>query len=55
MLFNPAVIALSAVWGQVDAVPSLFVLSSLLLLFTGRQSLQREVLAFLLYTIAVAM
>src|SRR5207249_6511736 len=33
VLFNPAVIALSAGWGQVDAVPALLVLSSLLLLF----------------------
>src|SRR5215211_5005123 len=55
VLFNPAVIALSAVWGQVDSVPALFVLSSLLLLFTGRQSLQREVAAFLLYAVAIAM
>ncbi len=55
MLFNPAVIALSAVWGQVDSVPALLVLSSLLLLFTGRQSLQRELGAFLLFAGAVAM
>src|SRR5215211_6572298 len=55
VLFNPAVIALSAVWGQVDSVPALFVLSSLLLLFTGRQSLQREIAAFLLYAVAIAM
>jgi Gpi18-like mannosyltransferase len=55
VLFNPAVIALSAVWGQVDAVPALLVLSSLLLLFTGPQSARREVGAFLLLAIAVAM
>ena len=30
VLFNPAVIALSAGWGQVDAVPAMFVLWSLL-------------------------
>lgn len=55
VLFNPAVIALSAVWGQVDAVPALFVLGSLLLLFTGPQSLRRELSAFLLFAVAIAM
>jgi Gpi18-like mannosyltransferase len=55
VLFNPAVIALGAGWGQVDAVPAAFVLGSLLLLFTGRLSLQREVGAFLLFAVAVAM
>jgi Gpi18-like mannosyltransferase len=55
VLFNPAVIALSAVWGQVDAVPALLVLSSLLLLFTGPQSMRREIGAFLLFALAIAM
>ncbi len=55
VLFNPAVIALSAVWGQVDAVPALFVLSSLLLLFTGPRSLRREIAAFMLFAVAIAM
>ncbi len=55
VLFNPAVIALSAVWGQVDVVPAVFVLWSLLLLFTGPQSLRREVAAFLLFAVGVAM
>jgi Gpi18-like mannosyltransferase len=55
VLFNPAIIALSAVWGQVDAVPALFVLSSLLLLFTGARSTPREIGAFLLFAVAVAM
>jgi Gpi18-like mannosyltransferase len=55
VLFNPAIIALSAVWGQVDAVPALFVLSSLLLLFTGPRSLRREIVAFLLFALAIAM
>jgi Gpi18-like mannosyltransferase len=55
VLFNPAVIALSAIWGQVDAVPALFVLSSLLVLFTGPQSLRREIGSFLLFAVAVAM
>jgi Gpi18-like mannosyltransferase len=55
VLFNPAVIALSTVWGQVDAVPALLVLSSLLLLFTRPQSVRREIGAFLLFAVAVAM
>src|SRR5256885_2077046 len=55
VLFNPALIALSAVWGQVDAVPALFVLSSLLLLFTGPPSMRRELGAFLLFAVAIAM
>lgn len=55
VLFNPAAIALSAVWGQVDAVPAVFVLSSMLLLFTGRQSLRRETGALLLFAVAIAM
>jgi Gpi18-like mannosyltransferase len=55
VLFNPAVIALSTVWGQVDVVPTFFVLTSLFLLFTGRQSLGRETAAFLLFAVAFAM
>jgi hypothetical protein len=54
VLFNPAVIALSAVWGQVDVVPTFVVLSSLLLLFTGKRSAQRELAAFLLFGVAFA-
>jgi dolichyl-phosphate-mannose-protein mannosyltransferase len=54
VLFNPAFIMLSAVWGQVDAVPALFALWSLLLLFTGPPSLRREILAFLLFAVAIA-
>src|SRR5919201_1000994 len=45
VLFNPAVLALSAGWGQVDSVPVFFVLASLLLLFTGAHSLRRELAA----------
>ena len=52
VLFNPAVIALSAGWGQVDAVPTMFVLWSLLLLFTGAHSLRRDVTAFLVFAVA---
>jgi Gpi18-like mannosyltransferase len=55
VLFNPAVIAVSALWGQVDAVPAVFVLSSLLLLFTGPHTARREIGAFLLFAAAVAM
>jgi Gpi18-like mannosyltransferase len=55
VLFNPAVIALSAVWGQVDAVPAMFVLWSLLLLFTGAHSLRRDITAFLLFAVAFSM
>src|SRR6266540_4073716 len=55
VLFNPAVIGLSAVWGQVDVVPACFVLGSLLLLFTGPRVLQREIAAFLLFAVAIAM
>ena len=56
VLFNPAVIALSAGWGQVDSVPAMFVVLSLLLLFTGsRASLAREVAGLLSFAVAVAM
>ena len=54
VLFNPAVIALSAVWGQVDVVPALFVLLSLMLFFTGPRSLRRELAASLLFGVAIA-
>jgi dolichyl-phosphate-mannose-protein mannosyltransferase len=54
VLFNPAFIMLSAVWGQVDGVPALFALCSLLLLFTGPWSLRREILAFLVFAAAIA-
>jgi Gpi18-like mannosyltransferase len=52
VLFNPAVIALSAGWGQVDSVPVFFLLASFLLLFTGPQSLRRDLAAALLFSIA---
>jgi Gpi18-like mannosyltransferase len=55
VLFNPAVIALSAGWGQVDSVPAALVLGSLLLLFTGPASLRRELAAFLLFAVAISM
>jgi Gpi18-like mannosyltransferase len=55
VLFNPAVFLLSAVWGQVDVVPAVFVLWSLFLLLTGPQSFRRESAAFLVFAIAVTM
>jgi dolichyl-phosphate-mannose-protein mannosyltransferase len=55
VLFNPAIIIVGTLWGQVDVVPAVFVLWSLLLLFTGRQSVRREIVAFLLFAVAFAM
>lgn len=55
VLFNPAVIALSVVWGQVDAVPAFFVMASLLFLLTGRPTFRRELAAMLLFSVAFAM
>ncbi|HTD49661.1 MAG TPA: glycosyltransferase 87 family protein [Acidimicrobiia bacterium] len=55
VLFNPAVIALSVVWGQVDAIPAFLVLASLLLLVTGRPTARREVAAMILFAAAFAM
>lgn len=52
VLFNPAIFGVSAVWGQVDSVPAAFVLGSLLLLFTGRRSLSRDIAALLLFAVA---
>jgi Gpi18-like mannosyltransferase len=55
VLFNPAVIALSVVWGQVDAIPAFFVMASLLFLFTGRPTFRRELAATILFAVAFAM
>jgi dolichyl-phosphate-mannose-protein mannosyltransferase len=55
VLFNPAVLMVGALWGQVDVVPAIFVLASLMLLFTGRQSLARESAAFLVFAVAITM
>jgi dolichyl-phosphate-mannose-protein mannosyltransferase len=55
VLFNPAFFGLSAIWGQVDSVPELFVLSSLLLLLTGERSVSRDAAAMLLFAVALAM
>ena len=55
VLFNPAVLALSTVWGQVDVVPAAFVLASMLLLFTGRHRFSRDLAAMVVFAGAVAM
>ncbi len=55
VLFNPAVIALSVVWGQVDAIPAFLVMASLLFLVTGRPSVRRELAAMILFAAAFAM
>jgi len=55
VLFNPVFFGLSAIWGQVDSVPELFVLSSLLVLLTGERSVSRDAAAMLLFAVALAM
>ena len=55
VLFNPAVILLGAGWGQVDSVPALFMLASLLVLFTKPATLRYESSGFLLFGVAIAM
>ena len=55
VLFNPAVSALSTMWGQVDALPATFVVASLLLVLTGRPSLRRDTLAVVMFAIAFSM
>ncbi len=54
-LFNPAVLALGAVWGQVDAVTAMFVLGTLLILFTSPPTLRYEIPALLVFAVAIAM
>ena len=54
VLFNPGILWDSSVFGEVDVVPTFFVLSSLVLLLTGRRSLQRDLLAFALFGVAFA-
>ena len=54
VLLNPAVIALSAAWGQVDVIPAALVVSALLLLVTGTPTLARHVGAFACFGAAVA-
>jgi Gpi18-like mannosyltransferase len=54
VLFNPAMIMDSTVWGQVDVIPAVLVLASLMLLFTGTRSLTTETAAFVLLGLAAA-
>src|SRR5262245_10484438 len=54
VLFNPAVLAIGAAWGQVDVVPAALVMGVLVLLVTGRRSGGRDVAAMLLFAVAVA-
>jgi dolichyl-phosphate-mannose-protein mannosyltransferase len=55
VLFNPAFFGLSAIWGQVDSVPDLFVLSALLFLLTGERSVGSDAGALLVFGVALAM
>ena len=55
VLFNPAVFALSTMWGQVDAVPAVFAIASLLLLLTGRHTVRRDTAAIVMFAIAFSM
>jgi len=55
VLFNPAILGVGAVWGQVDSIPSACVVGTLLLLFTGRRRWQRDTGAMALFAAAVAM
>ena len=54
VLFNPAILGVGAVWGQVDSVPSSLVMASLLLLLTGRRSVQRDLGGLCLFAVALA-
>ena len=42
VLFNPAFLFVSAIWGQVDSLTAFLVLAGFLLIATGRRSLMRE-------------
>lgn len=59
VLFNPALIALSAAWGQVDSVPAAFALAAMLLLLTGPQTgsraTRREIGTILCFAVAFSM
>jgi dolichyl-phosphate-mannose-protein mannosyltransferase len=54
ILFNPGLILVSAVWGQVDSVLALLVLGSLWLLGTDRVSIARQVSGIVVLAVAVA-
>jgi dolichyl-phosphate-mannose-protein mannosyltransferase len=53
VLFNPAIFGDSTVYGEVEAVPALLVLSSLFLLLTGPRSVQRDAAAFAILGVAL--
>jgi len=53
VLFNPAILADSTVYGEVEAVPALLVLSSLFLLLTGPRSVQRDAASFAILGVAL--
>jgi hypothetical protein len=54
VLFNPAILWDSSVFGEVDVVPTFFLFASLLLLLTGRRTLLRDAGAFALFGFAFA-
>ncbi|HEX4904935.1 MAG TPA: DUF6541 family protein [Acidimicrobiales bacterium] len=53
VLLNPAVLAVGAAWGQVDAVPAALVVSGILVLVTGRRTTARDAAAIGLLAAAV--
>jgi|GEM_PF-442411 len=55
VLFNPAVLGVGALWGQVDSVPSSLVVACLVLVLTGRRSVQRDFGGLVLLGIAISM
>jgi Gpi18-like mannosyltransferase len=54
VLFNPAVLGIGAAWGQVDSIPSALVITTLLLLLTGRRSLSRDLGGLCVFAVAIA-
>jgi dolichyl-phosphate-mannose-protein mannosyltransferase len=54
VLLNPALILVSAVWGQVDSVLALLVLGGICVLVSGPPSLARDAAAVSLFAIAAA-
>lgn len=55
VLFNPAVLGVGALWGQVDSFPAAFVMGALLMLLTGRHTVTRDLSGMLLFAAAIAM
>jgi hypothetical protein len=55
VVFNPAFLMDSTVWGQVDVVQAVCVLAALMLLLTGPASLVVESLAFVAFVAAISM